>query len=127
MVFAFPFWIALILTVGLERMIPAEPNRKILNIRIANDLMWFLYEPVLHAFVLGTYVALLAKIYLSYFYYLTFSGLMATPGWIRFAVALLLLDLGYWVHHVINHKVPFLWKFHAVHHSQEELNLLGSK
>ena len=122
MVFALPLWVALVFTLILERIIPAEPNRKIFGVSFAHDLVWFLYEPVLQALIVGTYVALLAKIYKSYFSYLTFSGLMATPGWIRFAVALLLLDLAYWVQHYIHHKVPFLWKLHAVHHSQQELN-----
>jgi sterol desaturase/sphingolipid hydroxylase (fatty acid hydroxylase superfamily) len=122
MVFAFPLWVALIFTLALERIIPAEPNRKILSVSFAHDIIWFLYEPVLHALVSGTYVALLAKIYRSYFSDLTFSGLSVMPGWMRFVVALLLLDLGYWVQHYINHKVPFLWKLHLLHHSQRQLN-----
>ncbi len=120
--FGFPFWGALIFTLTLERLIPAEPNRKIFSVGLAHDLMWFLYEPVLHALIVGTYVALVAKIYKTYFSYLTFSGLNEAPGWVRFTVALLLVDLGYWVQHYINHKVPFLWKLHCVHHSQEQLN-----
>lgn len=27
------------------------------------------------------------------------------------------LDFFYWVYHFLMHKVPFLWRFHAVHHS----------
>lgn len=122
MLFALPFWVALVFTLALERIIPAEPNRKILNASIAHDLLWFLYEPILHALIVGTYIALVVKIYKLYFSHWTFSGLLAAPGWIRFVIALLLLDLGYWVQHFINHKAPFLWKLHAVHHSQEQLN-----
>ena len=121
-ILAFPFWGALILTLVLERLFPAEPNRKIFSVGFGHDLMWFLYEPVLHALIVGTYVALLAKIYGWYFSNLTFAGLTGMPGWIRFIMALLLLDLGYWVQHYINHKVPFLWKLHALHHSQKQLN-----
>jgi sterol desaturase/sphingolipid hydroxylase (fatty acid hydroxylase superfamily) len=122
MIFAFPFWGALVLTLTLERLFPAEPNRKILSVSFAQDLMWFLYEPVLHALIVGTYVALMAKVYGWYFSHLTFAGLTATPAWIRFVLALLLVDLGYWLQHYINHKVPFLWKLHALHHSQRQLN-----
>ncbi len=122
MVFSAPLWVALILTLTLERIIPAEPNRKILSASFAHDVMWFLYEPILHALVVGTYIGLVAKIYRTYFSHLTFSGLTAAPGWIRFAVAVLVLDLGYWIQHYINHKVPYLWKMHAVHHSQQQLN-----
>ena len=27
-----------------------------------------------------------------------------------------------WLQHWVNHKVPWFWEFHAVHHSQPELN-----
>lgn len=37
-------------------------------------------------------------------------------------VCFLLLDLvRYWVHRA-DHRIPWLWKFHAVHHSSEHLN-----
>jgi sterol desaturase/sphingolipid hydroxylase (fatty acid hydroxylase superfamily) len=122
MIFGLPFWVALIFTLTLERVIPAEPNRKTLSVSFAHDAIWFLYEPVLHAFILATFVSVIEKIYSSHFSYLTFYGLSATPLWVRFVVALLLLDLGYWVQHYINHKVPFLWRLHSIHHSQKELN-----
>jgi sterol desaturase/sphingolipid hydroxylase (fatty acid hydroxylase superfamily) len=122
MIFAIPFWVALIFTLTLERIIPAEPNRKIFSAGLAHDVAWFLYEPFLHTLILWTYIAFLAKVHELYFPYLTFSGLTVLPGWCRFVFALLLLDLGYWVQHYINHKVPFLWKLHSVHHSQRELN-----
>lgn len=37
----------------------------------------------------------------------------AAPEW---AVALLLLDLWGYLWHVMSHKIPFLWRFHLVHH-----------
>ncbi len=122
MIFAWPFWAALMFTLALERLIPAEPNRKILSVSFAHDLAWFVYEPVLHAAVLATYIALLERTYEAFFSSLTLSALSATPGWLRFTLALLLMDLCYWGQHVLNHRIPFLWQFHAVHHSQRQLN-----
>ena len=29
-----------------------------------------------------------------------------------------------WLAHVVNHKIDMFWRFHAVHHSQEELSIL---
>jgi len=122
MFFAWPFWAALVGTLVLERLNPAQPNRKIFSVNFGQDLIWFLYEPVLHAAVVATYVAVLEKTYEVGFSWLTLSGLSATPGWLRFTVALLLIDFCYWVQHVVNHKIPFLWQLHAVHHSQQQLN-----
>ena len=125
MIFGLPLWVALAFTLAMERIIPAAPARKLLSIGFAHDMVWFLYEPALHALVSATYVGILAKIYRLHFSYLTFSGLATKPAWMRFMVALLLVDFGYWVQHVINHKVPFLWKLHSVHHSQQELNFFS--
>ncbi len=46
----------------------------------------------------------------------------AWPIWIQFAIGLLLIDLWMYWWHRINHKVPLLWRFHAVHHSDRELD-----
>jgi sterol desaturase/sphingolipid hydroxylase (fatty acid hydroxylase superfamily) len=122
MIFGLPFWVALVFTLTLERIIPASPKRRFFGASFAQDLIWFIYEPVLLALILATYVSLLEKVYGLYFSRFTFTRLLAAPGWIRFVVALLLLDLAYWVQHYIHHKVPFLWRLHALHHSQKELN-----
>jgi sterol desaturase/sphingolipid hydroxylase (fatty acid hydroxylase superfamily) len=43
-------------------------------------------------------------------------------GWLRFAIAFLFLDYTLWVWHWLNHKVPFLWRFHLVHHVDRDLD-----
>ena len=40
----------------------------------------------------------------------------ALPGWAEFALSFLLMDLTFYYWHVANHRVPFLWRFHNVHH-----------
>jgi sterol desaturase/sphingolipid hydroxylase (fatty acid hydroxylase superfamily) len=37
------------------------------------------------------------------------------------AVRLLLFDTGHYISHLIQHKVPFFWEFHKVHHAAEVL------
>ena len=44
------------------------------------------------------------------------------PEWLRDAVAFLLLDYTTYVWHVLTHKVPFLWRFHLVHHIDLDLD-----
>ncbi len=39
---------------------------------------------------------------------------------------IIIADIGYYIAHRISHAVPFLWKFHAVHHSIEEMDWLAS-
>jgi len=47
---------------------------------------------------------------------------LAWPGWVEWLLALVLFDLWMYVWHVLNHKVPVLWRFHAVHHADRELD-----
>ena len=44
------------------------------------------------------------------------------PGWIEIPLAVLLLDYSLYVWHVLTHKVPFLWRFHLVHHVDRDLD-----
>ncbi len=42
--------------------------------------------------------------------------------WIRFPLGLLAADLILYTWHRLNHRVPFLWRFHRVHHSDSSMD-----
>jgi sterol desaturase/sphingolipid hydroxylase (fatty acid hydroxylase superfamily) len=46
------------------------------------------------------------------------------PRWGAIAVILLAMDGCNWFAHLANHRVRFLWRFHELHHSQEDMNVL---
>jgi sterol desaturase/sphingolipid hydroxylase (fatty acid hydroxylase superfamily) len=46
------------------------------------------------------------------------------PGWCFTGLAVLGIDAVDWLAHLGNHRLAALWRLHAVHHSQEELNIL---
>ena len=37
-------------------------------------------------------------------------------------LSFLFLDFGIWLQHLLFHHVPFLWRFHKIHHSDEEVD-----
>ena len=47
----------------------------------------------------------------------------AIGGWPGRVVAFLLMDYTYYLWHVATHKVPFLWRFHRVHHLDPDLDM----
>ena len=49
--------------------------------------------------------------------------LIAMPAPLEFALNFVLLDLGFYYWHVANHRVPFLWRFHNVHHIDPDLDV----
>src|SRR2546423_4195394 len=54
------------------------------------------------------------------------SGLLhlaPVPDWAQFLLGFLLLDLSFYYWHVVNHKVPLLWRFHNVHHIDPDLDV----
>jgi sterol desaturase/sphingolipid hydroxylase (fatty acid hydroxylase superfamily) len=48
------------------------------------------------------------------------------PLWLLLPVTLLLMDGANWVAHWADHRFRPLWRFHALHHSQEEMSVLTS-
>lgn len=56
------------------------------------------------------------------------QAVAAQPLWLQFIEILLAVDLvTYWVHRTF-HRVPWLWSFHAIHHSSRQLDwLAGSR
>jgi sterol desaturase/sphingolipid hydroxylase (fatty acid hydroxylase superfamily) len=48
--------------------------------------------------------------------------LIRLPQWLEIGLAVLLLDYTLYLWHVLTHKVPFLWRFHIVHHIDLDLD-----
>ncbi len=46
--------------------------------------------------------------------------------WLILPPTFIAMDAANWVAHFADHRIGALWRFHAVHHSQEELNVLTS-
>jgi sterol desaturase/sphingolipid hydroxylase (fatty acid hydroxylase superfamily) len=48
---------------------------------------------------------------------------LALPNWLAGIVGILLLDYIYWWWHFALHRVPFLWRFHNVHHTDLDMDV----
>ena len=45
------------------------------------------------------------------------------PVWLHAVLAILVLDVWTYAWHRMNHRVPFLWRFHRVHHSDAQMDV----
>jgi len=50
-------------------------------------------------------------------------NLVDWPGWVEATIGFLLLDLSFYYWHLVNHRVPLLWRFHNVHHMDPDLDV----
>jgi sterol desaturase/sphingolipid hydroxylase (fatty acid hydroxylase superfamily) len=48
------------------------------------------------------------------------------PGWLLVPLTIVAMDAANWLAHYADHRLGPLWRFHALHHSQEELSVLTS-
>jgi sterol desaturase/sphingolipid hydroxylase (fatty acid hydroxylase superfamily) len=48
------------------------------------------------------------------------------PSWARFLFALFILDGWMYAWHRLNHGIPFLWRFHRVHHAERYLDVTSA-
>ena len=48
------------------------------------------------------------------------------PMWIKSVIAFLLLDYSNYLWHIVLHKMPLMWRFHLVHHTDLDLDITTS-
>lgn len=46
------------------------------------------------------------------------------PRWVVIVLIVVAMDFCNWLVHLANHRVRMLWRFHELHHSQEDMNVL---
>ena len=54
------------------------------------------------------------------------QAVASQPHWLQFIELIVLSDLGFYSVHRLFHAVPFLWRFHAIPHSIEEMDWLAA-
>lgn len=111
-----------IIVVPFEKWMPRHPEQRVRRKALGTDIAHGLAAPVVTP--VGVFVAAVIGI-LSFGWLpgLAIRPLVAMlPGWAAMILGVLLFDLLiYWTHR-FSHEVPFLWRFHAVHHSTETLD-----
>lgn len=114
------------LLLPLQILWPAQPQQPVWRKGLSVDLLHFCLNPFLinagAALLLAGLAALLERLLPSALRTL----LQAQPFALQVAEIFVLSELlSYWAHR-LSHSVPVLWRFHAVHHSTEQLDYLAA-
>jgi sterol desaturase/sphingolipid hydroxylase (fatty acid hydroxylase superfamily) len=108
--------------VPLEKLFAFRPQ-KVFRRGIATDLTHLLVNNVF--VTIGTFaLVIVAALPLLWVRALDLEA--ALPPGAAIALGLAVAFLGNYVGHRLTHRVPFLWRFHAVHHSIEQMDWVAS-
>ena len=118
-------FITVVVFIPLERLFAMHPQ-KVFRRNWGNDLIFLFLNGIL--IKLGLLAVVVAVIFAAAWivptsFQATVGGL---PYWVQIPAVIVLADLGfYWTHRMF-HAVPWLWRFHSIHHSIEELDWLAA-
>lgn len=117
---------------AVERLATWRKEQKVLRKGIWQDLFWLVFN----GHYLGLSMAMVSgKLIHAFNQWLHENGLPVPeslalmqdqPWWLQFAVFFILKDFIEWCIHWLLHNTPWLWEFHKLHHSIEELDWIGN-
>lgn len=112
--------------IPLERLRPLHANQRILRQHWGHDFFYLLFNGfVIRAgstLVFGSVIAA----YRTYVDPSDTAWVAQQPVWLQTIAVLLIADIGYYTAHRTSHAIPFLWKFHSVHHSIDQMDWLAT-
>ncbi len=123
---AAPLLVALVIAVGVcEQIWPAE-RRPLLARGHVQDACFV----AVHAIVVIPLMTVLsvgsAALIGGHARWLELRSTEHWPGWLLIPLTVVAMDGANWLAHYADHRLGALWRFHALHHSQEELSILTS-
>jgi sterol desaturase/sphingolipid hydroxylase (fatty acid hydroxylase superfamily) len=123
---AAPLLVALVVLTGIcEQIWPAE-RRPVLARGHVQDACFV----ALHAVVVIPLMTLLsvgaATLIGAHAGWIELRSTEHWPGWLLVPLTIVAMDGANWLAHYADHRLDPLWRFHALHHSQEELSVLTS-
>ena len=114
-----------VIIVPFEKMYPRQKGQRLRRPMLTTDISFALMGPILNIFGIVA-IVLIGGLSLFWLPGLALRPLVSQiPGPLLPFVAFVMFDfLGYWAHRWA-HEVPFLWRFHAVHHSPEHMDWIS--
>ena len=122
-------WFALLSAVfaPLERYFGLH-RQKYLRKSFATDVVFYFLSSLTPKLLLALPVSILAAVVHRYEPAAIYTWAAYLPIPLRAFLALVVGEIGVYWGHRLSHEIPFLWRFHAVHHSAEEMDwLVNSK
>lgn len=120
------FLLVCIIFMPLERIFSLRPEQKILRRGLVTDLAHVGFTRILIALGKGLLFVLTLSFLKGLVPEAVHKSIAAQPLWLSFLEILVIADLGFYLVHRAFHAVPWLWRFHMVHHSIEEMDFIAA-
>jgi len=118
--------VAAAIFIPLERLFSLRKTQRVFRNGWRTDVIHFLFTRFLSdaaAFVaVGAFILLIHSFISSEFQ----AAVAAQNRVLQFIEAVLIANLGAYFGHRLSHEIPFLWRFHSVHHSSSEMDWLAA-
>ncbi len=125
--FVISLFFSALVFIPIERMLPVRPMSPLRG-EWRTDLAYFFMGHVLVQFVLIAATASTSTVDALVASETVKNAIRAMPLWLQFLLAVLAADLAQALLHRAYHNMPWLWRFHAVHHSTRRMDwLAGSR
>ncbi|MEJ1160095.1 sterol desaturase family protein [Prosthecomicrobium sp. N25] len=112
--------------IPFETLLPLHPDQKTLRKGFGLDLVYLVLNGLLIKAALFWIIMLILAAGPAIVPESVRTFVQSRPLWLQVIGVLLVGDLGfYWAHRMFHH-VPWLWRFHRIHHSIEELDWLAA-
>ena len=116
-------YLAIPLILLLEFLFPFNPAQPLISKGLLQDAIWYIVYTPLTVLILFPVVEFLHSLFAQHLGFLALGNAVSWPPYLQIIAAVLLAEFILWVNHFARHKIRSLWYFHAVHHSQKELNI----
>jgi sterol desaturase/sphingolipid hydroxylase (fatty acid hydroxylase superfamily) len=112
--------------VPLERMLALHPEQRIFRRGWVNDMIYLLFNGQVTTYCVGVLVIGMTIVAGWLVPASVRTAAAGQPYWAQIVEVIVLADVGVYLAHRAFHAVPFLGRFHAIHHSIEELDWLAA-
>lgn len=109
---------------GLEMLFPWRKNQKVFRKDFFLDGFYMFFNFFLFSAAISGFYQLLESLFTSWGVSMQSLALFDVREWgviTQLLVFFVILDFVQWLTHVALHRFEFLWRFHQVHHSVEEM------
>ena len=117
---------AALVFIPLEHLLPRVSRNGLKRDGLKLDLAYMLLGSALTMVAATLFVTIVIVTFSNFIPDSVKEGVGSMPFWLQLITLIVVSDFYYYWAHRLFHTVPFLWKFHSIHHSIEEMDWVAA-